>query len=207
MIINNPEETEYRQLQPEEANDNAEEASEIDSENSEGFTLDETLDMINGELDILSIRFAASGDEHIDTALQNYFSNQQYVQMASFITTLLCYYQHSDTNVKEVLAQLGDMLNYTINGLGLRSDPNYNDKCLRGVLSYFKWCFKDNKLTNSREMQDKIYQHFTGALNDKNYHKMYGMLIACQELYQQPEKSNVYDIVFDHIVALCPDLE
>jgi hypothetical protein len=56
-------------------------------------------------------------------------------------------------------------------------------------------------------MQDTMYDKFVLALENEKYHKLYGMLIACQELFQHPDKEIIYDIIHEHLIDLCPKLE
>lgn len=176
------------------------------SSNNE-MSIDELLQVFTGMMEIVALKLKSSNLPLVQTELENFYGSQRYTELASFLRVLQCHFQMSDPNLKEAFAQMSDTITPVIDDLGLKSDPLFLKKSLLGVFTYFKLCFKDNKLNNSSELQDSFFEKFTLALENEQYHKLYGMLIVCQELFHEPDKDIIYDIIHEHLIGLCPDLE
>jgi len=176
------------------------------SDDSE-MTLDQSLELIQGMLSIMSIRLKSASEVPIVTTLQNYFYNHRYTELLAFSRILQCHFDTVDATLSDAFSQMTDLLDPMVVEMGLKESPDFLDHSLRGVLMYFKWCFKDNKLSNSQDINDSLYDTFMNALREGKYYKLYGMLLTCQELFQQPDKNVVFDIIHEHIVSLCPDLD
>ena len=163
--------------------------------------------MIEGMLNVLTIRLDSANERRVGTFLSMYWQCERYVQMLTLTRVLQCHYKPSHPLISEALEQISELLVSIVEELGLRNDPDYLVYSLEGALEYIQLCFRDDKLTNSNEVTTSLCKHFTKALKDRDYYRMYGMLLSFQTLFQQPEKSVVYDIIYEHLVALCPELE
>jgi hypothetical protein len=141
------------------------------------------------------------------TQLQYLFKDGFYIELLGLLRTLVAHYATIDPELSSSFEQIAQTLDPVV--VKVRDQFTHDEflyKSLTGVLYYFKCCFRDNKLHNSDEVNETLYDNFSNALNSKSYFRMYGMLLGCQEQFQQPDKSLIFDIIYEHLITLCPVL-
>lgn len=181
--------------------------SSSESRSDSEMTIEQSLELVQGVLAILAIRMKSTSEMLIMTAVHNYFSNGKLTEMLAFSRVLQCHFEKKDSTLSDAFSQLTELLDPLVMDLDLKERSDYLVDSLRGVLIYFKLCFSDNKVTSSQEVNDALYDSFMNALSQGKYYRLYGMLLTCQELFQQPDKNMVFDIIHEHIVSLCPNLD
>jgi len=174
---------------------------------TEEMSLDQCKDMTYGMMQILSVRLVHANESNIDMTIQKLWRNERYVELLSFARVLSCHFKKPDSQLSDLFEQMAGLIDPIVDELGLRNDPDYLIYSLEGALEYILCCFNDGKLSNSQDVNSMLYNHMLAALDERNFYKMYGMLLSFQTLLQKPEKDIVYDIIHEHLVALCPGLE
>ena len=191
------------------SNDSNEEEATIDEITAETteMTLEQCQDMASGMLDVIFIRLQCANESILKSHLATLWKHKKYVQFLTLTRVLNCHFKTSHSLLSECFEQLSDLVNSIVDELGLRNDPDYLYYSLEGALGYINYCFRDDKLTNSHEVTGMLYKQFMESLEQRNYYKMYGMLLSFQTLFQYPDKTVVYDIIYEHLILLCPELE
>lgn len=170
-------------------------------------TLEQCENMMSGMLEVISVRLQCCNQKNVATYLNSIWQHKKYVEMLTLIRVLVCHYKNGQTELSECFEQMADLVNSMVCELGLRNDPDYLVYSLEGALAYIPLCFRDDKLSNSDEITGLLHNNLKNALQQRNYYKMYGMLISFQTLFQSPDKTVIYDIYYEHLVALCPSLD
>jgi hypothetical protein len=189
--------TDFREMESDHEDNSANDEYEMSAK--------ESLEVISGILSIISMRLQS--DLQTKNEIWNLYNNAQYVELIAFMRILKQHYIKSDAGLSTSFDQIIETLDPLVikERVSLDSDT-FLQRSLNGVFGYFKCCFRDNKLNNSDETSDRLYREFVDGLFEKNYFKLYGMLLGCQEQFQQPDKSLIFDIMYEHIIGLCPEL-
>lgn len=170
-------------------------------------SLEQCKDVASGMLSVLDIRLQSANESKARSHITMLWKHEKYVQLLTLMRVLQCHYKSGHPLISECFEQISELVNSIVEELGLRNDHDYMYHSLEGALSYITLCFRDNNLANSEETTNILYNQFIESWGSRNYYKMFGMLLSFQTLFQDPEKNIVYDIIYEHLVTLCPGLE
>lgn len=182
------------------------------SNSDEYMSTSQSLEMIGGILAILSMRLKSDNSLKTENELNDLFRNHRYVELLAFLRVLHCHYKASNEELlSESCDQIVQILDPVVTDKQLRERSDFLESSLSGVLRFFKCCFNDKNLVDRQSTNEGgnelLYTHFMTSLRDSEFFRMYGMLLGCQDQFQEPDKSLVFDIIHEHIIALCPSLD